>query len=90
MLLAKVPGPLGVVRGVAPEATLDAAKRLAHFRKGVRLLWAREDPYFTLDLAKRLAARLPLAEIVEIDDALPFCSLDQPDAVARGIAEFAA
>ena len=81
---------LGVLRGVAPEVTLDVAERLAHFRRPVRLLWAREDPYFTLDLAKRLAARLPLAEIVEINDALTFCSLDQPDAVARGIAELAA
>lgn len=79
---------VGFMRAIRPEITLRVAERLGRFEKPTLLLWAREDPYFTLDLAKRLQERIPCAEIREIPDALTFCSLDQPERVADEVAAF--
>ena len=48
-------------------------------------MWGTADPYFPLDLARRLAAAFPNAEIVEVEGARTFVPLDAPDRVAAEI-----
>jgi pimeloyl-ACP methyl ester carboxylesterase len=71
-----------------PALLLDNTARLAEFDKPVLIAWAREDPFFPLDHAHRLAAILPNARVAEIDDARAFVSLDQPDRVAELLHDF--
>ena len=67
---------------------LDNTARLAAFDKPVLIAWAREDPFFPVEHAHRLAAIFPDARVVEIADARAFVSLDQPDRLAELIGEF--
>jgi pimeloyl-ACP methyl ester carboxylesterase len=69
---------------------LDNSARLAGFDRPVLLAWAREDPFFPVAHAHRLAAIFPDARVVEIDDARAFVSLDQPERLAQLIGEFVA
>jgi pimeloyl-ACP methyl ester carboxylesterase len=55
----------------------------------VLLVWSTEDPVFPLAHARRYAAALANAELVEISDSYSFTPEDQPAAVAAAIAEFA-
>ena len=71
-----------------PELLLDNTARLAEFAKPVLIAWAREDPFFPVEHAHRLAAIFPQARVVEIDDAHAFVSLDQPARLAELIGEF--
>jgi pimeloyl-ACP methyl ester carboxylesterase len=70
------------------DVLLDNTPRLAGFHKPVLLAWAREDPFFPLEHAYRLAAIFPDARVAEIDDARAFVSLDQPDRVAELLHDF--
>ena len=49
------------------------------------LCWAPSDPFFKLELAKRLLATFPDATLVEFRDARTFVSLDQPERLAEEI-----
>ena len=71
-----------------PGLLLDNTARLGEFDKPVLLAWAREDPFFPVEHAHRLAAIFPNARVAEIDDARAFVSLDQPDWLAQLIGEF--
>ena len=51
----------------------------------MRLVWGTADPYFTLDLARRIQAAFTDASIVEVDGARTFVPLDAPDVVADEI-----
>ena len=73
-----------------PGALLDNSARLAGFGGPVLLAWAREDPFFPVAHAHRLAAIFPDARVVEIDDARAFVSLDQPERLAQLIGDFVA
>ncbi len=77
-------------RGVDPRELSDVATRLRRFERPVLLCWAHRDRFFTVELARRLAAVFPDAKLVEIDDARTFVPLDQPARVADEIAAFAA
>lgn len=68
--------------------TLAAAEKLRGFERPVRFAWGVEDRFFKLDHARRLAAIVIDARIVEIPDAKTFVSLDQPERVAEAVAEF--
>jgi pimeloyl-ACP methyl ester carboxylesterase len=76
------------IRGIRPAVTLDAAERLHGFERPALMLWGRDDPFFTLPLAERLAAQLPDARVEPIDDATVYAPIDAPDRVAAGIARF--
>jgi pimeloyl-ACP methyl ester carboxylesterase len=76
--------------GLAPATLLDNTPKLAGFDKPVLLAWAREDRFFPVAHAHRLAAIFPDAHVVEIADAYAFVSWDQPDRLAGLIAELAA
>ena len=52
------------------------------------IVWAREDRFFKLRFARRLAAELPNARLIEIDDSFTFVPEDQPDRLAELIAGF--
>jgi pimeloyl-ACP methyl ester carboxylesterase len=72
-----------------PDLLLDNTVRLMEFDKPVLIAWAREDPFFPVEHAHRLAAIFPDAHVVEIEDARAFVSLDQPERLAELIGEFA-
>ncbi|WP_033294286.1 alpha/beta fold hydrolase [Amycolatopsis jejuensis] len=78
------------LRTVHPRHTLAAAEKLRQFKRPVLLVWAAEDKLFPIDLAHRLAALLPDAEVVEFPDSYTFVSEDQPAALAGHITRFAA
>jgi pimeloyl-ACP methyl ester carboxylesterase len=77
------------IKGVSPEYTLAAARKLEHFDRPVLLAWARDDRFFSLELAQRLASVLPNARLEVIEDARTFVSEDQPERLAELIAAFA-
>jgi pimeloyl-ACP methyl ester carboxylesterase len=78
-----------VLRGIAPEHTLEAASRLASFEKPALLAWATEDRFFKLSFAERLAATFPDVRLERIDDSYTFVPEDQPERLAELLGEFA-
>jgi pimeloyl-ACP methyl ester carboxylesterase len=76
------------LRGVSSRYTLDAAAKLGGFNKPVLLPWAREDRFFPYEHAERLAATLPNARVVPIEDSWSFIPEDQPEKLADAIREF--
>jgi pimeloyl-ACP methyl ester carboxylesterase len=77
-----------VIRGLDPRLTIEAAERLRGFAGPTLLAWAKEDRFFPLEHAHRLAGILPDARVVEIDDAWTFVPEDQPERLASLIAGF--
>ena len=77
------------LRGVHPRHTLAAAEALRTFTKPVLLLWGKEEKLFPIRLAHRLAAQLPDARVVEVDDTYTFMTEDRPAEVVRHVTEFA-
>jgi pimeloyl-ACP methyl ester carboxylesterase len=75
--------------GVHKRHTLGAASALPRFTKPVLLAWAAEDKLFPMRLAERLAATLPVATLVAVEDSYTFIPEDQPAALARLIIDFA-
>ena len=88
----------GVLRDTA-KAMAGASTAAVH-RAGATLtrdwqrpalfVWSAEDPVFPIEHARRYAAALPAAELVEIDDSYSFTPEDQPAAVAAAISSWAA
>jgi pimeloyl-ACP methyl ester carboxylesterase len=77
-----------VLRGVNKRYTLEAAEALSSFTKPVLLAWGLDDRSFRIAEAQRLAARLPNARVVAVEDSRTFVAEDQPDVLARLIVEF--
>jgi pimeloyl-ACP methyl ester carboxylesterase len=78
-----------LLRAVHPRHTLAAAEKLGEFDRPVLLLWGSEEKLFPIRLARRLAAVLPDARLVEVDDTYTFISEDRPDVVVAQVVEFA-
>ena len=78
-----------VIKGLEPGTLLDSTPKLSSFDKPVLLAWAREDKFFKIEHAHRLAAIFPDARVEELTDAYTFVSWDQPDRVAELIGTFA-
>ena len=76
--------------GLNPATLLDNTPKLVGFDKPVLLAWAREDKFFPVQHAHRLAAIFPDARVEEIADTYTFVSWDQPDRLAELIGAFAA
>jgi pimeloyl-ACP methyl ester carboxylesterase len=74
--------------GLDPATLLDNTPKLSSFDKPVLLAWAREDKFFKIEHAHRLAAIFPDARVEELSDAYTFVSWDQPERVAELIAAF--
>jgi pimeloyl-ACP methyl ester carboxylesterase len=75
--------------GLSPDVLLDNSPKLTSFDKPVLLVWSREDKFFKIENAHRLAAIFPNARVEELTDAYAFVSWDQPDRVAELIGTFA-
>jgi len=76
--------------GLKPAILLDNTPKLSSFTKPVLLVWSREDKFFKIEHAHRLAQIFPDARVEELTDAYSFVSWDQPDRVAELIGAFAA
>jgi pimeloyl-ACP methyl ester carboxylesterase len=76
--------------GLNPDVLLDNSPKLTSFDKPVLLVWSREDKFFKIENAHRLAAIFPNARVEELTDAYAFVSWDQPDRVAELVGAFAA
>jgi pimeloyl-ACP methyl ester carboxylesterase len=79
-----------VTVGMDKRHTLEAARKLRGSDLPILLSWAPGDKYFPISYAERLASEAGNARIVEIPDSKTFVSLDQPQRLAKEIAEFAA
>jgi pimeloyl-ACP methyl ester carboxylesterase len=79
-----------VTIGLDKRYTLEAAAKLRGSQLPILLAWAPGDRYFPLAYAERLAGEAANARIVQIPDAKTFVPLDQPQLLAREIAQFAA
>ncbi len=77
-----------VLRGISNRQTIEAAERLRQFDKPTLIAWAPEDRFFKLSYAERLAADIPGAKLVRIEDSLTFVPEDQPERLAEAIAAF--
>lgn len=75
--------------GVHRRHTLAAVGGLRRFDKPVLLAWAIEDRLFPISLAHRLAAVLPDATIVGVEDSYTFVPLDRPDRLTELVVDFA-
>ncbi|MGI8713071.1 MAG: alpha/beta fold hydrolase [Solirubrobacteraceae bacterium] len=71
------------------RTTLDAAARLPDFGKPALVAWSADDAFFPIGDAHRLGAALGDARVEIIEAARTFSMLDQPDALAALIADFA-
>jgi pimeloyl-ACP methyl ester carboxylesterase len=78
-----------VLRGIRPRYTLEAAELLPGFRKPAMLAWADKDRFFPRAHAERLAQLLPDARLEIIERSRTFVPLDQPEPLARLVADFA-
>jgi pimeloyl-ACP methyl ester carboxylesterase len=68
---------------------LDNSPKLTSFDWPVLLIGSREDKFFKIENARRLAAVFPNARVEELTDAYAFVSWDQPDRVAELVGAFA-
>jgi pimeloyl-ACP methyl ester carboxylesterase len=75
--------------GIDPAVLLDNTPKLVDFNKPVLLAWGREDKFFPIAHAHRLATIFPDARVEEIADTYTFVSWDQPDRLAELIGAFA-
>ena len=78
-----------VMRGVHPRYTLEAAERLGEFDRPVLLVWTPEKDFFKWEHAEALSKAFPDARLERVEDSYTFVSEDQPERLARLIAEFA-
>ena len=77
-----------VLKGISPDHTLDAARRLRDFRGAVLLAWGGDDKLFPLTLGERLAAAFADARLEVVAGARTFVPEDQPEALAALIQDF--
>jgi pimeloyl-ACP methyl ester carboxylesterase len=78
------------IAGVDNSYTLAAATVLSDFDKPVLLVRAADDRIFSPLLFERLAAILPNATLVTVEDSYTFIPEDQPSELVRLILKFAA
>jgi pimeloyl-ACP methyl ester carboxylesterase len=71
------------------QTMVDAGARLPQFTKPALIAWSADDTFFALEDAHRLADALPASRLEFIEDARTFSMIDQPDALAELIADFA-
>jgi pimeloyl-ACP methyl ester carboxylesterase len=78
-----------VLRGMDPADTLAAGERLSEFDRPALLAWGDASRIFGLEYAHRLAERLPRSRVEELPGARTFVMEDEPERLARLIADFA-
>lgn len=73
------------VAAVRPAELVEVGSRLKAFPGDARLVWGAADRFFTVDLARRLAAAFTEATLVEVPGGRTFLPLDEPGLVAGEI-----
>ena len=76
--------------GMDTKDTMGAAAKFPQLEIPVLLAWGTDDPFFTLDDARRIAELIPDCRLVEIPGAATFTALDKPVEVAGAIEAFLA
>jgi pimeloyl-ACP methyl ester carboxylesterase len=76
------------LRAISNRYTLEAAERLRDFGRPALIAWAPDDRFFKLIYGERLAAAIPDARLVRIEDSRTFVSEDQPERLAELIRGF--
>ncbi len=69
---------------------LAACERLRGFERPALVVWTPEDRVQRPEHGRRLAAMLPDARLIEIEDSYTLIMRDQPQAFARAVEEFVA
>ena len=78
-----------LLRGVRKRELHDAATHFKEFDKPVLMAWGTEKDFFPVEDAERLAREFPNGRLEKIDDSYTYVSEDQPERLAKLIAEFA-
>ena len=78
------------LRSISNRYTIEAAEKLRQFDRPTLIAWAPEDRFFKFRYAQRLAAEIPNAKLVRIEDSRTFVSEDQPERLADEISSFVA
>jgi pimeloyl-ACP methyl ester carboxylesterase len=68
--------------------TTRATERLREFERPALVLWAKQDKLMPRDHGRRLAALLPDARLVEVDDSRTLMQLDRPRLVREELLAF--
>jgi pimeloyl-ACP methyl ester carboxylesterase len=76
------------LRAVSNRYTLEAARTFPNFRRPVMIVWGEDDLFFSARNARRLQRAFPDAALEFLPRARAFVPVDQPEALARRIAEF--
>jgi pimeloyl-ACP methyl ester carboxylesterase len=76
------------LKTISNRYTLEAAERLREFDRPTLIAWAPEDRFFKFKYAERLAAAIPDARLVRIENSRTFVSEDQPERLADEIGSF--
>jgi pimeloyl-ACP methyl ester carboxylesterase len=77
------------MKAIDPADLLDVSTRFGRFDKPVLILWGTGDRFFKPALGHRLRDAFPNAQFVEIPGGRTFVGWDEPEQVARQVAEFA-
>lgn len=77
-------------RGMRPEQTLEAARKLVEFTAPTLVAWGADDVWFPASHGQALANLIPGARFVSIPGARTFVPEDQPVLLAETVAEFLA
>ena len=78
-----------LLKGVSPRYTQEAAARFKEFDKPVLIAWGTEKDFFPTEYGERLSRDFPQGRMERIDDSFTFVPEDQPERLAKLIAEFA-
>lgn len=77
-----------VLTSVKNSYTLEAAERLREFDRPALLVWAKEEKFFPVEAARRLAESMPDARLELVEDSYTFVPEDRPERLAQLIGEF--
>lgn len=77
-----------VIKGLDARYTNEAADRLRQFDKPALIAWSRDDRFFKLEHAERLAEDLPNARLEWIENARSLSPEDEPARLGELIADF--
>jgi pimeloyl-ACP methyl ester carboxylesterase len=79
---------VAAMAGCRPELLVDAAEAIPRFDRPVLLIWGESDDFFPMAHAHRLAAAFDHATLVSVPGAKTWVPIENPAAVADGIAGF--
>jgi pimeloyl-ACP methyl ester carboxylesterase len=79
----------GVLRGLDPAHTLDAATKLTGWDKPTLIAWSAEDRFFPREHGERLSKLIPGARLEWIEGARTFSPEDRPERLAELVRDFA-